>query len=378
MAETINRSFVEYLQEEIRHRFSEKSELGSDNVFIHRIFDLDSNDPDEVKKVLQKNGIVFNPNLAFLNPGIADVCNQDLSSDELYPSYLLTDGFTNYMTGAGISKTYFKDLPFASSVLKNYFKASGSKSIPAKDLEIVMIGFGGAMSNILWNLTILQDVFDARPLFKNLSIYEKDNWALTNIFRVGKQVMHKAFSRFQTRGNVVSKLDTIDKEFDLSDSTTLVRDYLSKDEIDKIIENNPDTIFIGAPDFSTRKYLAEKGANFIMVGHSGNSIRITKCPNISEGVVETYGSIDTPVLLLNLWVATYKLIELFSNPEKIYNAENGEELFEFDYNQLSKKKKNEIKKGFEWKEEIVEDEEGSKEITEAKNDSSEERFFCSM
>jgi hypothetical protein len=84
-----------------------------------------------------------------------------------------------------------------------------------------------------------------------------------------------------------------------------------------------------------------------MVGHSGNSVRITKNPIIGVGVEETYGTIDVPVLLCNLWAATYMLIKTLNEGFGYINElPEDHELYHFNFNNVSDTKKNRIKKLF--------------------------------
>jgi hypothetical protein len=183
-------------------------------------------------------------------------------------------------------------------------------------------------------------------IFGDCSIFEKDNWSFSNILRLGKPISQKTFSRFSGVSYRVPKLMTIDKEKDLFESLNLNFQFLKKEDIEEILKEDQKTIFIGAPDFETRKILNELGAQFIMVGHSNNTISIRKAPTIHDSITETYGSIDTPVLLLNLWAATYELVNLLSKPSQIYKADKNETLFEFNFDDLNNEEVNKLKKNF--------------------------------
>jgi len=331
--------FKDYMREQLRHRFAPTSKLGVDNDIIINIMDSSSNDPEWVENLIENKGGLFNPNLKLLNIGLNEIDPYNILAEK-YPPFVLKKGFASFMQEAGIPKGYYSNY-FGGKSLKTKWK-----KLQNKNLNVVVIGYGGAMSNILFNLSLLADAFDHSVIFDSISIVEPDNWSLTNIMRVSKPIMHRAFSRYQLTTDTLKKLMIIDKEIELGEEGELIDGYLDADLIDQILEKNPDTIFIGAPNFETRKTLEEKGAHFIMIGHSGNRIRMTKNPVIHAGVEETYGTIDVPVLLCNLWVATYKLVELLQDPDAIRAAEPDHEFFEYDFDEVAPEKVELIKKDF--------------------------------
>jgi len=70
-------------------------------------------------------------------------------------------------------------------------------------------------------------------------------------------------------------------------------------------------ILVGAPDLETRKIIYEKKMPFYMIGHSNNSVRVYRRPNVSSTLTqETYGSIDIPVLFHNLLLAAANFIKI--------------------------------------------------------------------
>ncbi|NPA45037.1 MAG: hypothetical protein GXO49_05850, partial [Chlorobi bacterium] len=194
--------------------------------------------------------------------------------------------------------------------------------------------------------------------FQNLFIFENDILETTNIFRIGKPLVNKSISRFekyklnslkyQTNSEflkVLPKIYTFNEESQLSKKNHLIKKYFTINDAKEILENYENVIFIGAPDFETRQALYEMNAPFLMVGHSNNTISITKCPKIEGLITETYGSIDIPVLIMNLWGASYKLIELFTN-ENINSIEPDTNLFRFNFDSLTDEEKNNLKEKF--------------------------------
>jgi len=328
-----------HLEEQIRQRFAPESKLGIDNTLIQTIFKMESHEETFVQEKLAAMGSVFNPNFKLLNYGLNDILGYNVLGEK-YPDFVLKKGFPNYMELAGIPKGYTSKY-FGGQPLKKIWK-----KISSQNIDLVVIGYGGAMTNILYNLSLLGDAFDNRTVFNSIKVFEDDHWSVTNVMRISKPIMHRAFSSFQLQYDVLPKTSIIDAEFELAEVFQISNSRFKKEDIQKILEENPNTIFMGAPDLETRVLLEEANANFIMVGHSGNGVRITKNPKIEGAISETYGTIDVPVLLCNLWAATYKLVELFSNIELIENQENNTEFYEFDFNQIDQDKISELKKLF--------------------------------
>jgi hypothetical protein len=334
--------FKDYLQEQIKHRFAKKSALGADNEIFNNFFNSDYQDDEKIIKKI-KNQLIFNKNLYFMSSALADAHDVNLAidpSDQL-PEFILKESFSDYMKFSRINEDYFNEAPFASSILKEKFK-----TVKDNELKVIFIGYGGAVSNILYNFSILSDTFTVDEIFEEGKIFEKDNWALTNILRISKPLMYKSFSKYSGVTSRVSKLLTLDIEKKLFGDLEINLNYLDEENVKSILKEDPNTIFIGAPDFKTRKILAESGAHFIMVGHNNNTISIKKNPTIHETMIETYGTIDVPVLLLNLWAATYKLIDLLADPDQVFKANDNTEFFSFNFDDLNDDQVKSLKEGF--------------------------------
>jgi len=309
MAEKI--LFKEYLMEQIRHRYAPVGKISDDNEIIANLF----NDEFDVEEDVS----VLNENINLLIPELLG----DYQSS--HPKYLETKNFWKVMK---------KSLPESLEKIKKIKSReieSLIKKINKKHLKLCFVGFGGANSNLLYNMGLISRV-NNKSIVDEIYVIEPENWAFTNILRVGKPVLDKARSRFSNLAESESfqKIETIDEtEKSVSSDYFLTEvDYLTKEKILSLKEEG--YIFIGAPDFSTRNLLQECDADFLMIGHSGNSIRITKNPTINGAVVETYGSIDIGILLMNLWAATFNLLDILAN-QNVEEIVEGTELFSFDF-----------------------------------------------
>jgi uncharacterized protein YjfI (DUF2170 family) len=93
--------------------------------------------------------------------------------------------------------------------------------------------------------------------------------------------------------------------------------------------NKKNYIIVGAPDLDTRRMLTEKKADFYFMGHSNTEVDVTFRPEVTSSlVIENYGSIDIPVLLINLQLATAAFIKELASDSK--PDETNQVLFNFD------------------------------------------------
>jgi hypothetical protein len=259
------------------------------------------------------------------------------TSPLLLTDYLMSNGMKKIAKYAGLNWA-IKELPYASKELKKRFQAMKDQQI-----DLVVIGYGGAMSNVLWNLTVLLLTFSELDPFNSVRLYEKDELSFTNILRFGKPIVHKAYSQFELQDDVLPKHFLTDLEYHLAPEFEKTQEFLNKETAQKLIEELDNPVFIGAPDFETRKFLQEIGAKFFFIGHGDNEVSITHQPDIHFAVQETYGTIDIPVLLTNLWLATYKLIDILSE-EKEYGV--NEEIWKFNFDSLTPAQLKAVQKAF--------------------------------
>ncbi len=325
------------IMEYIRQKYAPISKIGADNEIIHKIFDYVNE--DEAKELVEKAGPVFNPNLLILQEEFNELAKYkyQFTSPLLLTDYLMSNGMKEVAKYAGLNWAV-KELPYASKELKKKFKMMKDQQI-----DLVVIGYGGAMSNILWNLTVLLLTFSELDPFNSIRLYEKDELSFTNILRFGKPIVHKAFSQFELQDEVLPKHFITDLEYHLAPEFEKTQEFLNKETAEKLMEELNNPVFIGAPDFETRKFLQEIGAKFFFIGHGDNEVSITHQPDIHFAVQETYGTIDIPVLLTNLWLATYKLIDILSE-EKDYEV--NEEIWKFNFDSLTSTQLKNIQESF--------------------------------
>jgi len=330
-----------FLEEAIRQRYAPISQLGADNEIIFNKFSR-----NEIHSMIFDENIpIFNNNIAMMS-GFTSAAQQD------YSPILFRKGFPEYLKKMRLNEKLFGNFWITRQLRDEIEK------IINKKYTLVVIGYGGAMQNILYNLFMFSKYLKIYPWFQNLFLFENDILETTNIFRIGKPLVNKSLSRFekyktdnlnyQIDNNflkVLPKIYAFNEESQLAKKNHLIKKYFTINDAKEILEKYENVIFIGAPDFETRQALHEMNAPFIMIGHSNNAVSITKCPKIEGLITETYGSIDIPVLLMNLWGASYKFIELLAN-SNINLIEPDTNIFRFDFDSLNDEEKKYLKEKF--------------------------------
>jgi len=324
----------ENLMETIRQKYASVSKIGADNSIVHKIFDFW--DEEEVTALIEDKGIVFNPNIQLLQEEFdfnAKFKYNEAINEPLIYDYLASEGLKEVAKHAKLDWA-INELPYASKVLKEKFT-----KMKNNQWDFISIGYGGAMSNVLWNMFIRSNTFEIFSAFNNIAIYEKDELSFSNLLRFGKPVIHRAFSKYQLDGDTVQKPLLISQEYRMAnDNFEIFSKFLKEDDVKKIKDNYENPIIIGAPNFEARELLQKHDVPFLFVGHGDNEVTITYKPDIHFAVQETYGTIDIPVLIVNLWMATYKLVDILSqDPSNILNLQNNTELFQFNFDAINDK-----------------------------------------
>ena len=333
----------DHIKEMIRQKYAPVSKIGADNSVVHNVFNFF--DEEDVKKIIEENGILFNPNIQLLQEEFDYASkfkyNETINEPLIY-DYLASNGLKEVAKHASLDWA-IKELPYASKKLKKKFN-----EVKKNQWDFISIGYGGAMSNVLWNLFLLANTFEIFSIFNNISIYEKDELSFSNLLRFGKPVIHRAFSKYQLDEDTVQKPLLISQEYRLANNNfEIFSKFLKEDDIKKIKDNHENPIIIGAPNFEARELLQKHDVPFLFVGHGDNEVTITYKPNIHFAVQETYGKIDIPVLIVNLWMATYKLIDILSQDKSsILDLPNNTNLFEFNFDVISDSDINKIKESF--------------------------------
>jgi len=321
----ISINVMEKIQEAIRTRYSKSS-------IIKNAFDNDvvSNLGKPNYKLLKRFDTYFNQNLLILNPSLTNTFpvtyngnkSQTLFFNEVVKQYCTDVVGYDPTTPDGKIKT--------RALLD---------SIAQKHLKLAIIGYGGAMINFLWNTYLLAYITSYNdPIFKEITIFEKENISLTNILRISKPIILDSFLNIHCGENgVLPKIRLFKEEFQLAEKTILFKRYLEdEEEIRKMTEDN--YIFLGAPNFEARVLLQE--SKFFFLGHANNELEIFYQPLVDmELTFESYGSIDIPVLLSNLAVGTIKMLEIFNEIKMdkktpVIEYTQSQSLFKVDYGEV--------------------------------------------
>ena len=208
-----------------------------------------------------------------------------------------------------IASMFGKDaLPFEYllKTLKIKLKDLDAKFKELKDanLNLILIGYGGYSINTLEFLYQIANRLGISNLFKTLTIFENDKLTYTNCLR-----MYPNMSTIANVDNSMNKLHVLPQKYDgvLSDKIILYPEALSKDVYDARLKGKR-VVFLGAPDFETRKFLED--AHFIFGGHYGDEVSLIANPHVNmEITTESYGTINPATLFMNLIYAATKLPE---------------------------------------------------------------------
>ena len=315
--------FNDYVAEQIRHRYAETSVYGVDNNIIRKLHEHVS----IFAGINQNFENLYNPNLLFLHPSLwkTGVRFYQKHAYNFIPRYTYNPEFKKLAKrSVGIDDIVddINDIPYFHS--RELYQML--KSIKKEKMNLVVIGYGGAMANFLWNLSVIAKYLSITNLFKQITIYEKETLTFTNLLRIGKPIAWLTKERELEYITALSQgaedvpafiPDKFTKpQLIVTEETLLAHDfrivnrYLTQNDIDA----SGKTIYIGAPNFETRNMLHGAGVPFFMIGHSDNRVQISKTPYVLNNglTTETYGKIKIPELLMNLQLATTTFIKILS------------------------------------------------------------------
>jgi len=297
MARNTTESLSEYLDNELRMRYSVDSILPfDDNKVIHKFF------KDDYTAAEAKSFKIMNDNIVRM-------------------SYVLVKNIEPKTDGNTLSF----DTPLTKHLLEELNLTPTKEDfqkIRDQKLKMCVVGYGGAMVNMLYNMHTWAMELSETRVFEKIVIFEKDELDFSNILRMGKPMVFdyspdfiKPYDQEVHSLKLLKKINMVNIEKELSAERKLVlfSDWL-KDQSAEYIDKNG-YFFIGAPTLETRQMLSDK--KFYFMGHSDYEVDITYSPQaISTLAVETYGSIDIPVLLINLQIATAAFIKLLASGEE--------------------------------------------------------------
>jgi hypothetical protein len=195
------------------------------------------------------------------------------------------------------------------------------QKIRDKNIKLCVVGYGGAMINVLYNMYIWAMELGTSKIFDKLAIFEQDDIDFTNILRIGKPMVFdyspdfiKEYDSEVPNIKTMKKLNIFSTENELSKERKGILFARWLEQISANFLAKKDYIFVGAPTLETRQMLSDK--NFFFLGHSDYEVDITFRPqSISSLAVETYGSIDIPVLLINMQIATASFIKILAGED---------------------------------------------------------------
>lgn len=295
-----------YLNEQLRMRYAPDSILPYDDNKITRGYftDRSSMTNEEIAQ------------LKLLNPNIAKMDLRFLShipeSQNKYP-----DHFKNPLMRKILEELDI--MPTREDLL----------AVKERALKVCIVGYGGAMINFLYNLHLWQSELDVNGIFDRLIVFEKDNIEFTNLMRLGKEVVYEYYPKINGASEHVTALPKLmllreEKELVNEFKPNIFNRWLTAEYAAAMHEK--DYIFVGAPSFEAREFLYDK--NFYFIGHGDTEVDITKSPAVDMSLGnETYGTIDIPVLILNLQIATAAWIKHMASGAEV---EPDTDIFKFD------------------------------------------------
>lgn len=305
---TSQESLKKYLDNELRMRYSPGSILPfDDNTAIHRFFKTELT-ASEAKAFNIMNDNIIRMSYNLVKNTEPRVGGNPVSFDTALTQHLLDE--------LDIRPT------------KEDFQA-----IRDRNLKMCVVGYGGAMLNMLYNMYIWAMELSETKIFEKLVVFEKDELDFSNIMRMGKPMIFdyspdfiKPYDADVPQIKTLKKINMLNVEKELAKERKLVlfSDWLTDTSAEYIHKNG--YFFVGAPTLETRTVLQDK--EFYFLGHSDYEVDITRSPqNISTLAVETYGSIDIPVLMINLQIATAAFIKHLASGSE---SEPDQRLLNFD------------------------------------------------
>lgn len=306
-----NKKLINYLQNEIRMRYAPDSILPyDDNKIIHRLVDENASEIS-AKEVGEMR--IMNQNLIQMS--------KQLMIHKSAPISSIPESFINPLTQELLDKLDIRPTVEDLQRIKN------------KKVKLCVVGYGGAMLNMLYNMYLWSMELSVTRPFEKLVIFEKDYIDFSNIARMGKPIVNQYHPDFLIPyDEKVPNIKTLRKLFLLDVENHLCKDqkpivfedWLEEASARKIEERG--YVFVGAPTLDTREMLQDK--NFYFMGHGDFEVEITYRPQITSGLAnETYGSIDIPALLINLQLSTAAFIKELASDEP---PQTNQPLFSFD------------------------------------------------
>ncbi len=213
-------------------------------------------------------------------------------------------------------------------------------NVKRKEWDITFVGAGGSVANTVIWLSEIAKMTNTINLFKNINIYEREQYDISNLLRIPKD-MNKVISR-----NHAYKINGIKNELKYlsRNKINIFNSYLSKSSlydyehyfkqinIKRKYDNHGYTtrdeygqpefevehiknkhIFYGAPDIKTREMLVDNNLRFLSATHGGNDFSLILNPTQDSNLqVESYGIIQLSQFFMNQLHMAIKFLEFLS------------------------------------------------------------------
>ena len=306
----MNVDLKDHIAEEIRMRYAKSSILPyDDNFILHKMYNEGLTEEDATRPVMNENlfGMSSYTLSNFQNSPVPVSLNNPLTQELL--------------DRLGVRPT------------KEDFQ-----TIREKGIKLCLVGYGGAMINMLYNMYLWSMELSEIGVFDKLVIFEEDTIDFSNLPRLGKPLINSYHADASCYYDEVPNLKTLPKILLVNEEKYLSKErkvivfkkFLNETYANKI--NEKGYVFVGAPTLETRNMLSDKP--FYFFGHGDHEVEIKYQPRITSGLaVETYGSIDIPVLLINLQIATAAFIKELASD---HQPGQGEIRFSFDMEKFIK------------------------------------------
>lgn len=208
-------------------------------------------------------------------------------------------------------------------------------AVKKKKLDIVSIGYGGMVCNVVENLIELCEILNMTNIFHSISIFEQETLEASNMLRLNTAESFSLFTdnsiihRSKNTRLILGKLNLINRgklSSLASTSLMLSNNYFILNEFLHTNHKNLDPyhcIYIGAPDFETRQAFARKYLRFLALLHQNDNVSIIAKPIANTASqVETYGSIKLAQFFMNCLVATVEFIKILATRDNLDELSN--------------------------------------------------------
>jgi len=247
------------------------------------------------------------------------VLNKDYTSNYLHSKIYLSPNSKNFYTNGGnYTVLGFDEL---DKLAKNKYDIDFEKiqKNHARYTTLNIIGYGGFMSNMIYFITEKhkRSNFKNETIFNTINVFENDKFSLINNIRTFQDT---SLIRDKYKlGSKLALLYNLEQSSNIFGYINLKERYFTKIDIEN---ENPhhDHIYIGSPDFETRKIL--KNECFLFFGNSNSDFIIEKSPNTDIMVRETYGKIN----IIEFWVGILESMYEFCRILERYNSKQLSEI----------------------------------------------------